>query len=66
MRGAAIELIYMVESTQHFFTIKCGTYYFYFEILHSKPVMLLGLCLVLANNLFSSIFTRRFKCELSS
>ena len=47
-----IELIDMVKEHNTLFTINCGDY-FCFGIFHSKYVILLGLCLVLANNLLS-------------
>ena len=56
-----IELEDMVEKHSNLITINYGTYYLYFGILHSKSVILLGLCLVLANGLFSSIFISVFK-----
>ena len=34
------------------------------RIFHSKYVILILLCLVLKNSLFSTIFTRWFKCKL--
>ena len=46
-----------IRKTQHIrFTINCGAYFLYLETFHSKYIMLLGLCLVLVNGLFYSIF----------
>ena len=54
-----IKLTY--SKMKHFsFTINYGTSFIYFGIFCSKSVVLLGLLLVLENNLFSLIWERIF------
>ena len=55
------ELKYMVEEQSNIINI----IFFCISILHSKSVILIGLCLGLVDNLFSLIFTQWFKVEFS-
>ena len=48
--------IHIRKTQYNRFTINCGTYFLYLGTLHTKYIILLGLCLVLANGFVSSIF----------
>ena len=52
----------MAEKQNNLISINCGTY-FYFGILHSKSVILLGLCLVLHKIYFRQCFLSGFKVD---
>ena len=51
-----LELIEMVEKHNTLITINYGNYFLYFGIFHSKSVMMLVLCLAMAEENFHQIF----------